>query len=1033
MKIKHKKLTKLGIFSGLLLVPFAVTFLTQYKPPLSDDYSSPVQTGPLTDKQKLMNSLTNIKAFEATGDIKVISKKNEKINVSLKAEGDLSDLSDIQLQGKIDLDIDNSRMDANFGYFDHNLYFDYRDSYFKLETSSLLNFVGMLPEKFNFSSSLPPALLDFDVSSIMSYLDDMSDKQEDVTGGYFFTIDITDDIHLDILADEEINFAGFRTGRIDYNGTIINLNVELKRLDDVTLSNPADDSTKLAKYQDFSPAFKLFDGFYNLSQKKKNNIKLSLDIDKESAPNTYAKFLDLDAKISYDLESEQHLYALEGEISVEKKVITKVEESEVTSYVERKTPFNFAFQNKTIYAQVGDVAISTTTQELNNLIEYILHLVGDDKINSLISSLSESMGNLDLGDTMDKVKELFNSLTISGNQVALYLNTSIFSKDADVDNGTKALNLSDAAIVVNFDENSGDLKDLRLENFVINDYKASIIVDFGNYSDFVLVPSKYQQIDHLYKLSGLYEFYKDQTKYRFDFDSKISKADTTDDHGVVTSYNDVLVNGGLQFELDPERLEENHINVGYGYGDVTITDRKNVKHKIFADMKSVDEILMRYSTVTNNSTKDANTDPLYVKMKVQTMKDIVDLGQEIVKEEDEHFKEITGKLFDSLAYLPIKDIIENKEYQRILGYDIIDKFEVGSNYIDLGIVMDILSLEGVRCDIRIEFDVESEETFALKALKISGLTINGLTLEFNAYLHDFNPALASTRLSQGHDYIDFSDLKVLLRLGINTSKNNYYHFTATASVKMKVFGLSLGDLSIDIPMDIKIWSKSGDVHVSVDMMNLPTSSLVVDPADGYASLSKRDAHIYYHDGYFYVNRIDECKTTGLIWGWFGKNVTLDYQAKYDTKDFMDNVLQILLGDTIGVKSTYMNLINDAIEKNQDDSYQMKYEKILKDFAYSKTGHYFYFDLDVAEMANNDQLSELSAMIYTDNTDVNLTAVNAKLGVDLTVITINVTLDLSLADSSLVADNSNRLTAQEAFTASLADKQSGYTHTTETSR
>ena len=56
MKIKHKKLTKLGIFSGLLLVPFAVTFLTQYKPPLSDDYSSPVQTGPLTDKQKLMPS-----------------------------------------------------------------------------------------------------------------------------------------------------------------------------------------------------------------------------------------------------------------------------------------------------------------------------------------------------------------------------------------------------------------------------------------------------------------------------------------------------------------------------------------------------------------------------------------------------------------------------------------------------------------------------------------------------------------------------------------------------------------------------------------------------------------------------------------------------------------------------------------------------------------------------------------------------------------------------------------------------------------
>ena len=430
--------------------------------------------------------------------------------------------------------------------------------------------------------------------------------------------------------------------------------------------------------------------------------------------------------------------------------------------------------------------------------------------------------------------------------------------------------------------------------------------------------------------------------------------------------------------------------------------------------------------------KDAETSPMYVKMKVQTMKDIVDLVSEVVQEQDAHFQELTGKLFDSLGYMPIEDIINNKDYTQLLAYNIVNSFTVGENYIEIDISLELLALEETHAKIKIDFKEEEARNedeldhLVLDTLHVSEFSYNGLNLEFNASLKEFNPDLASTRLSKGHKYIDFSDLKVLLRLGINTSKNNYYHFTAQAAVKLSLFSIT-----INLPIDIKVWTKDGDVHVSVDFTSVPTdtlASVAIGPASGYYSLSSRSGSIYYHDGNFFVKRFDACKTAII----FGKKVNLEYSAKYNTQDFMDNILQILLGDVIGLRETFMNQINDAISEHDDPDYQMKYEKILKDFIYNETGHYFYFDVDLAEIANNDDLKEFNAVIHTDDTNVNLTGVGVNLEVELVnaslfSISISVSADIQLADCSLVADDSNRLWTQEAVEQSMENEVSGYTN------
>lgn len=1012
-----KGLKRLGIFTGLFSVAFGTAFFLQYKPKLKDEIQTkPViqpQQGELSEPQRVLNSLLTIKAFEIDGNINMVSKNNKSLGAKITGKGDLEDYSDIKFQGNVEVNLDGGRLDANLGYFGGDLFFDFNESYFKLSTDSLLDFIAMLPTNYDIGVDVPSEIKELDLFKVEEYINNMSEKEDNPGGGYYFEMDLSDKVTLFIVTDDQLNFSGIRTDTIDYNGMIFNLDIKLNRVENVELINPKAQGNEalLEKYQQFDPAFKLFDGIYALTKQKKNTINVDLDVDKADGNGGYKNFLGTNLDITYDMESENRLFALDGKVLVDKKKV----ENKVTTYIPTETDYTFALANKTIYAQYGDVAFSVQLDSLSALIEYIMEvIIGDDKMEELISSLVETLGKTDVTDAISQAANLLGTIVLTSDQLGINLNTSNFSKEADEEKGVKELSLSDIYLAINFDASTGALSTIELHNFTINSLKADLTITFCGYKAFTLNAADYQQIDHLMPMITFYEQYKDQTKFRFEFDATVSKEGEP---------NDITVDGGLQFELDPNRNILDHDNEGYGYGDVTITDRKNVKHNIYADMKSVDELLMSYSTDTGNATRDNSVDPMYVKLKVRTMKDIMDIVTEIVKEPDDHFKEITSKVFDVTAGLPIFDILDG-EYEQLLATNIINSFTVGQNFIDIEIAFDILALAETSVHIRIDFDLESEETKCLKGLHIYGLEFNGLNLEFNASMEQFDTSLESTRLSKGNKYIDFSDLKVLLRLGVNTSKFNYYHFTANAKVALTIIGV---DIPIDLPLDVKIWTKGGDVHISIDLNDMPTTTVAVDPADGYHRLQKRNAHVYYHDGYFYVQRIDEAKTAIF----FGKDVEVEYVAKYNTADFFDDIINILLRDVVVLKSFYMNQISNAINKSSSNDYQMKYENILKDFKYAPEGHYFYFDINLAEIANNEQLTEFTLKVNTDDSNEQLVGINVKLGVSLIAgISINVQLDLELADASLVANDSNRLYAQEEFEERLINEESKYTHTSD---
>ena len=999
-----RHIKKIAIFSTLFAIAFGGAFFSQYKKPVekTSNTAKPqfqqVQTGPLTDKQKLLNSLLEIKAFELNVNVDMFTTDNNHVSLTIDGAGDVSDLEDIKIDGDITVGLNGSELNANLGYFGGEIFFDFNESYFRLETESLLDFVKMLPTEYGMELSIPTEIEELDLGMVESFVNDMSEKETTPDGNsYFFVLPLSEKISLKILTDLDCNFTGISVDTIDYNGMLFSGNVKLNKVDSLTLTNPKEDMELYRKYQDFRPAFTLFDAIYSLTKERQNTINADLSVYK-TVDDVEKALINTNLDITYDLLSEKHAYSLDGTVSTDFNDSSK----------KRSVAYNFALANETIYAAYGDVALSVKTNSLSLLLDYVLERIGDEKIGELVDSMMTSMSSEQVVELAEKAGDLLGRIVLTEDQLGINLNTSIFSTQGK-------LELGDMYIALNFDNYNKKLTTLEIRNVTINNYRGDLVLTFGEYKPFAIIESNYQSLDCLLPSVGFYDLYKDQTKFRLEFDAKVSKE----------GQEDINVDGGLQFELDPQRKEEGHSNVGYGYGLVTIEDRKDVKHNIYVDMKNVDEVLMSYSTVIGETDRDNNTDPLYAKMKVKTVTDIAEIGMDIIKNPDEHFYEIINSLIGDLTKMPIYDALYNKNYTTLLTTNIINSFEVGADYIEMNVSLDVLAFEDTNFTVRIEFDLTNPETYGLRALKIKDLNFKGLGIEFNAYLKQFKPELETGRLSPANYYIDFSDIKVLLQLGINTSKNNYYHLKTTkCDIKFTIL-----DLPINPVIDLKIRTDHGDVTISADI-DVPSVILINDEH----SPKNRKAHIYYHDGFVYVHRTDEqtIYTTqgGLIPFWRDFNV--EHVGKYTVKDFGDNIMKILCEDVFVLRSWILNRVNNSMNENSAKNHKMKYENILNDFVYSESGHYFFFDVNLAEIANNSQMKKFTVKVLTDESNTQLKGINPYLEIGLLgSIGLTVDIALTLEDASIELTEANRLVAAEAFETRMAAYASGYNVTTET--
>ena len=970
-KIFQKSMLGTGVFALSLGVTFWIASCVM-KPTANQSINNnvlPQGNNLETPGDRLLNSIFNYEAMNFDADISILMQDNTKLDFNLVGQTQIKDLDNIKLSADLSANLDGALIDGQFGYFGDTLSFSLENvCYFKLQTQDLMDFIAMVPT-YGVTLEVPESLSNLSIDDLTDSIASIApeDKKTTPSGDYYYNLSFGSGdqaINVMVLTDTNDYFKGIRVETFYYQGNKFSINATIQENNVFTRVNPLDYDTE-NKYQDFSPMFTLFDVFYDLT--KKEQLGISADIVLESKEEGSADFSEmLSANFAVNMDVAESLYGIKATVN----------ENSRTHIA------NFAYAEQTIFAKFHNVAISIGSETISDLITYVIRQIDQDTISGLFSNLSEGAGDFDIGGLSTSLKNMIKNISVSSGN---------FSMTIDL----KEFGLEDCSLItLGVDFSNEKVDRIYVSRSEIKNIAFSLDLRFVDYVEPTINKDEYTSLEPaLIAVQSIMELL-DENRFRLELDANLDNEDP--------SKGDIAISGGVQFALDPNRTETS--NNGFGYGELTIVDGDGYHHNIKANMESMEEIYLSYNDTMN------------VSFNIQTLKDMFGVIMDLVEDPDDHFLELFGELLDRLNNSPLALALAG-DYGLLLQYDIISNLNINTTGLSFDISFAIFGMDNMSAHIAITYEmVENANgtySYLFHTFGISNLNFEGMNISATIELKEFDDSLNSTRLDPSLEYMDFSDIKVLLELGINTSKFNYYHFTTTVNATLTAIGLDLKD--IEIPMDIKIRNDHGKVQVAAEI-DMPIVKLLLVPVngapDGYYSASNRKVSFYYtsEENYFYIHRTETVKTA-LI---FGKTVTYDLCERLTVDYFLDNILEIIMADMFGFGDTVMSLIESSTSSS--GSSQMHYEKILEDFQYNKKDNYFEFALNVNELANTTVFTSTVLKVYSNPADNQLTGISATTSISVG-LKINLNLHLSLADASIELNNSNRLSKLESHLAS----------------
>lgn len=953
-----KLLLKQGIlFLGILGITGTTTyFATSSVNTIGGDSDSGYTSSEpyeMTHQERLLSSLSQLETFEVDANLEIVSDEFDMIFLNIiDAEANLSNLDDLQLQGDLTFKVNDFHIKGSLGYYDENIYLSYSENYFKLQSSNLLNFIDLLPS-YGFNMQLPEELTELSLSSIESEILNMEERQTP-DGGVYFVLNLSDligtsnDIELCLKANSNYEFTGLFVQDFIYEGSLISIDASIKKLSESTnrLADPKD-GEDYDKYQNFEPAFDLFNSMYNLFNSPTNGVMFDLSINQDDN-GVEKEVIDAEGSLNYDFNNNE--YGLQASII----------ENESIPELTRRHSFDLSYVNSTIYSEYNSLKLSLEKDNLVGVMEYFLDSLSQPMIDDMLNGLTSEMEGVDPLEILAKVtdlSQLLSTITIAEDKVAISIDPTIFGLEADV-----------ITITTNF--NKDKLLGLSIDNVNISGIMADFSLTLVDYVSVQKDFSEFIAIEPAFGLVSAASQLSDDDRFSLAFDASVA----SEGESAITA------DGSIQFDIENK----------FGYGETTITDRSSYRHNVKIDVTEFHDILFSY----NDSMKG--------KLNLDTTRGIVDVIVGVVESPDDHFKELFGDLLERLANAPLMQIINNQDIGLLASTNIINDLSISDGEVKVNVSGALMGLDDMSFDLTVTFDENNINNIA-----IDNLVIAGMDISLNVQINEYNELYDTVRLDPAAEYIDFSDVKSLLELGINTSEFNYYHLSGEVEVEL------LSIFTKEVPLDIKIRNNKGDVQIAIEMSTIPLIDLLVynvNKNDDYKNTRNRSASIYIEDGVAYVYRQEE---VGVKSGFLGLGTSWkDYSLTRvcDMSYFFSNILNILCEDIMGFSSSIMKQINSS---SPSESHQIKYENVLNNFASNSST--FTFDINLAEIASNDDLTKCFVTVNANTAEQTLRSIRAELGFSVG-ITINLDLNLTLVDKSIALNDGNKLTKLESFVA-----------------
>ena len=383
-----------------------------------------------------------------------------------------------------------------------------------------------------------------------------------------------------------------------------------------------------------------------------------------------------------------------------------------------------------------------------------------------------------------------------------------------------------------------------------------------------------------------------------------------------------------------------------------------------------------------NNVKLEYRDALRGKFTLKTFSDIIEIVSQLLKVPDKRFSKFLTKYVEMFMSSVIGQAIKNTDYLSLTKNTLIKKVgqsndgkrlelvigkEVGMGLIDSDIV------------IALNFGIDANNQKNLSGISIIDLALGEKKINANiklvSYVNKENPVANP----EAENFLDFSDVAVLLQFGIDTVQLDYYHLTASINLK------ALGFIDINFNLDFEIIVNDVKTCVYGVIPELPFDD------DQKTEFVFEPAHDEDNDeigGYFYIVR---SKSSFFSLG--------RYQTYYkaDSDNFLENILKYLLVSMLDISNTLVSMLGNlslSSSEPKDPSYEDMF--VGDGFVYDSNNMEWDLGISLSALTGNNSLGDINGTIK--GVEVGDKHYLSQIKASLTLITIvNISATINLID------------------------------------
>ena len=406
----------------------------------------------------------------------------------------------------------------------------------------------------------------------------------------------------------------------------------------------------------------------------------------------------------------------------------------------------------------------------------------------------------------------------------------------------------------------------------------------------------------------------------------------------------------------------------------------------------------------------------------KTFLDVFDVIKTFIKEnkDDSKFTKFIAPLLETLGLGQISDILKSEDYLRFAKNDILKEIKQYDNGNSLKVTVggDFFGL-GSDIILEVRFAVDKEGNKTIGSINIPNLKLGqdeeAKTLNLSIDLNEYDENKTSV-VNKNDDFMNLSDIAVLLELGINTTKMSYYQLSADISLNAL--------LIINLDFNLK-------VHIVVDGKNVKIYGVIEDSklssiAQDYNILTNRGmkSEFTFHTdsslgndvgGYFDFKRtMTERERVGFLQY---ENVDHYYHYKTTSSNLLDgdNLLTYLLVDFLGVKGSLLEQLGSLDLSSDEEKEAGEFTNLFTDtgFVYTASSKTLKTGINLNEITGIDALRELELTISgktikdEEGNDIDvLSKAVVDLKVKASLVTITIGANISLVNPSLTEKNWN---------------------------